>query len=91
MLFKKKYSFVLFPVVLGLCCCVWALSLAVVTAAGCVASLLRSTGSGVCRLQWRGAQASFPLSTWNLPGPAIEPASPHLAGSFLATVPPAWS
>ena len=41
-----------------------------------------------CRLSSCGAQALLLSSTWDLPGPGIEPVSPALAGGFLTNVPP---
>ena len=38
-----------------------------------------------------GARASLLHSTWDLPGPGIEPVSPALAGGFLITGPPGKS
>ena len=35
-----------------------------------------------------GAGTSLPLSTWDLPGPGIEPVSPALTVRFLTTEPP---
>ena len=43
------------------------------------------------RLSSYGAGASLPLSTWDLPGPGIEPVSPALTVGFLTTEPPGKS
>ena len=48
----------------------------------CGAGGFGCTGFSSC-----GAQASLLRSTWNLPGPGIEPVFPALAGGFLSTVP----
>ena len=82
---------------LGLHCCVWALS------SGSKQRLLSGCcmGASHCggffrwgsqvleqRLSNCGAQASLPQGMWNLPKPGIEPTSPALAGEFLSSAPP---
>ena len=39
------------------------------------------------RLRSRGSRAQLLCSTWDLPGPGMEPASPVLAGGFFTTGP----
>ena len=41
-----------------------------------------------CRLSSCVAWALLLCSTWDLPGPGLEPVSPALAGGFLTTAPP---
>ena len=55
----------------------------------------RHTGFSSCgswalerRLSSCGAQAELLRSTWDLPGPGLEPVSSALAGGFLTTAPP---
>ena len=43
------------------------------------------------RLSSCGAQAYLCCRLWDLPGPAVEPVSPALAGGFLTTEPPGKS
>ena len=58
-----------------------------------VAHGLSSCGSQALErsLSCCGAWAQLLCSTWDLPGPGIEPVSPVLAGRFLTTVPPGKS
>ena len=58
-----------------------------------VARGLSSCGSWALerRLSSCGSQAQLLCSTWDLPGPGLEPMSPALAGGFLTTVPPGKS
>ena len=65
------------------------------TVAYLVAGALGCAGFSSCgsRALWCGRDscgtwAQLPLSTWNLPGPGIEPLSPELAGRSLSTGPP---
>ena len=55
-----------------------------------VAHGLSSCGSWALerRLSSCGARAYLLRSTWDVPGPGLEPVSPALAGGFLTTVPP---
>ena len=48
----------------------------------CGARALEHTSLSSC-----GAQAQWPCSIWNLPGPGIEPTPPALAGRFPTTGP----
>ena len=102
---KKKYvSTYLFLAVLGLCCCLQALSsrsewgLLVAVASVCRAWALGTRASGVatCGLRSCGSRAleGWPTSCGplvacgNLPGAVIKPMSPALANRFLSTGPP---
>ena len=60
------------------CCGAWAL--------GARASVVVACGLSSC-----GARAQLLHSTWDLPGPGIEPMSPALAGGFLTTASPGKS
>ena len=101
---KKDLSTYLFLAVLGLCCCLRALSscsewgLLVAVASVCRAWALGTRASGVatCGLRSCGSRAleGWPTS-WgplvacgNLPGAVIKPMSPALADRFLSTGPP---
>ena len=69
------------------CCGAWALG---TRASVVVARGLSSCGSLALglRLSSCGTRAQLLCSTWDLPGPGLEPVSPALAGGFLTTVPP---
>ena len=53
--------------------------------------LLRNMGSRQVGFSSCGLQAQLLYSMWDLPGPAIEPVSPALAGGFMTTGPPGKS
>ena len=68
----------------GLCGCVWAFSSCGKWALiSCRRARLYAHGFSSC-----SSQAQLPCGTCDLPGPAIEPMSPALAGGFLTTGPP---
>ena len=73
--------FLSFLAVLGLCCCTWALVVAV-----CGLSI---SGSRALehRLSSGGAQTQLLHSMWDLPRLGLEPVSPALAGRFSTTAP----
>ena len=58
---------------------------------GCWGSSGGSTGSRAPGLCSYGTRAQWPLGTWDLPGPGMEPMSPELAGSFSTIWPPGKS
>ena len=91
-----------FLAVLGLCCCMWALSsfrelkqLLFSVFSSWWRLLSWSMGSQAHRLQWLQSVGSIVvalwaeplLSMWALSRPGIEPVSPALAGRFLSSVP----
>ena len=81
---------------LGLCCCTWAFfscgeqGLLWLWPRGFSLRwllLLRSTGSGVCRLQALCRLGFVALGMWHLPGLRTEPVSPALAGGLVSSGP----
>ena len=75
-------------VVATLRCSAWASHCSGFSCCGAQALSAQASVVVACGLSSCGARASLLRSTWDLPGPGLEPVSPALAGGFLTTVPP---